>query len=278
MTSPTSTNAGSRACRGFPNAGVINPDYFAFEALQGVKPVIWDGTRISMPPSFAWGNLIANAPPNTPFPGYLNVNKTNDFAISLTKVTGRHTLKSGFYNTHSYKAQQRQGWAGTITFANDTSNPLDSGFGFSNAALAVFSSYTSSRSTSKGQFVYNKPKPTAGQLEVTNKRRSTTASVSASSRSYDQLRAASNFCPGSSRVGARPCSTAPGARRIPAPGVTGRPGFRARAAARSPHGRRDRHAVSESGNTTNGFPFGERESRTPPYPAKLKVAPRFGMA
>ena len=47
-----------------------------------------------------------------PFPGYLNVNKTNDVSISLTKVSGRHTLKAGFYNTHSYKAQQRQGWAG----------------------------------------------------------------------------------------------------------------------------------------------------------------------
>jgi hypothetical protein len=40
----------------FPDAGVINPDYFAFEALNGVKPPIWDGTRISMPPNFNWGS------------------------------------------------------------------------------------------------------------------------------------------------------------------------------------------------------------------------------
>ena len=26
-------------------------------------------------------------------------------AISLTKVAGRHTIKGGFYNNHSFKAQ-----------------------------------------------------------------------------------------------------------------------------------------------------------------------------
>ena len=139
----------------FPDAGVIDPSYFAFEALNGVNPPIWDGNRISMVPGFAWGSRIAHAPPNTPFPGYLNVNKTNDVSISLTKVTGRHTIKGGFYNTHSFKAQQRQGWAGTITFANDTSNPLDTGFGFSNAAIGVFSSYNQFSRYVEGSFVYN---------------------------------------------------------------------------------------------------------------------------
>jgi hypothetical protein len=40
-------------------------------------------------------------------------------------------MKTGFYYTHSYKAQQRQGWAGSINFGNDSNNPLDTGFGFS---------------------------------------------------------------------------------------------------------------------------------------------------
>src|SRR5207237_5364769 len=96
--------------------------------------------RLRMAPAFTWGNRVSNAnpnyaPPNVPFPGYLNINATNDVSISLTKVKGRHTMKGGFYNTHSYKAQQRQGWAGSLTFSNDSSNPLDTGFGFSNAAL-----------------------------------------------------------------------------------------------------------------------------------------------
>jgi hypothetical protein len=108
--------------------------------LSGVNPVIWDGTRIGMVPNLAWGSRIGNAP-QTSVPGYLNTNKTWDFSASLTKVAGRHTLKGGFYTTHSLKAQQRQGWQGTITFGQDTSNPLDTSYGYSNAALGVFSSY-----------------------------------------------------------------------------------------------------------------------------------------
>ena len=69
----------------FPDASVIDPSYFAYEALNGVNPPIWDGTRISMVPNFAWGSRIANAPTNIPFPGFLNVNKTNDVSISLTQ-------------------------------------------------------------------------------------------------------------------------------------------------------------------------------------------------
>ena len=33
--------------------------------------------------------------PNIPFPSYFNVNATQDVAISLTKVMGRHTIKTG---------------------------------------------------------------------------------------------------------------------------------------------------------------------------------------
>jgi hypothetical protein len=139
----------------FPDAGVIDKSYYAYNALQSVKPPTWDGTRVNMMPGFSWGGRIGSSPPNFPFPGWLNVNKTTDIAISLTKLTGRHTLKTGFYNTHSYKAQQRQGWAGSIGFGNDTQNPLDSGFGFANAALGVFSSYNQYSRYVEGNFVYN---------------------------------------------------------------------------------------------------------------------------
>ena len=139
----------------FPDAGVIDPSYYAFKALDSVKPTIWENGRVSMPPVFQWGNRVTNSPPNIPFPGFLNINSTDDASISLTKVQGRHTLKTGFYNTHSYKAQQRQGWAGTLNFGNDTQNPLDSQFGFANAALGIFSSYNQFSKYVEGQFVYN---------------------------------------------------------------------------------------------------------------------------
>ena len=268
--------------RFFPNAGVINPNYFAFEALQGVKPVIWDGTRISMPPSFAWGNLIANAPPNTPFPGYLNVNKTNDFSISLTKVTGRHTLKGGFYNTHSFKAQQRQGWAGTITFGNDASNPLDTGFGFSNAALGVFSSFNQFSQYVEGQFVYNN---TEGYVQdnwkVTNK-----LTLDYGVRfvhqqpQYDQLGAASNFLPGEFAIGAAPvlygagCAGAALHRREPAG-----PRSADRCAARSQHGGGDRHARAQLRQYDQRVvPVGPGHRGHDLHLAEVQPAPRFGVA
>ena len=69
-------------------------------------------------------------------------------------------MKVGFYSNHSLKQQnlnQRNAlpFQGDLSFANDTNNPLDSGFGFANAALGVFTSYTQQSSFVEGKFVYN---------------------------------------------------------------------------------------------------------------------------
>jgi hypothetical protein len=139
----------------FPDAVKIQERYYAYEVLQGVPTPIWQNGRIVMTPSFNFGNRVANAPPNIPFPGYLNINATKDVAVSLTKIAGRHTIKMGFYNTHSYKAQQRGGWNGTINFQNDGNNPLDSQFGYANAALGIFSNYQQASAYVEGAFVYD---------------------------------------------------------------------------------------------------------------------------
>ena len=69
------------------------------------QPPFWDGTSVNLPPVFNWGSRIGAAPPNQRYPGWLNINRTQDVAISMTKVAGRHTFKGGFYNNHSFKAQ-----------------------------------------------------------------------------------------------------------------------------------------------------------------------------
>ena len=70
-------------------------------------------------------------------------NATQDLALSLTKVAGHHTLKTGFFNTHSYKAEQATGADsfGTLNFQQDTpgTNAFDTSFGFANAAIGSFS-------------------------------------------------------------------------------------------------------------------------------------------
>ena len=90
----------------------------------------------------------------------MNINRTQDFSISLTKVWDRHTIKAGFYLNHSYKAQNLgagggASFQGNISFANDTANPLDTGFGFANAALGVFTSYQQQSKFVEGSFIYN---------------------------------------------------------------------------------------------------------------------------
>src|SRR5205823_5871559 len=72
------------------------------------------------------------------------------------KLKGRHTLKAGVYWNHAFKAQQAADipYQGALSFANDTQNSLDSGFGYANAALGIFSSYTQQSQVVEGGYVY----------------------------------------------------------------------------------------------------------------------------
>ena len=83
-------------------------------------------------------------------------------AISLTKVWGSHTIKAGFYNNHSFKAQNtgaggvaNLGFQGYVNFGNDTNNALDTGFGFANAAIGVFTQYLQQSKLIEGSMIYN---------------------------------------------------------------------------------------------------------------------------
>ena len=152
----------------FPDALVLNKDYYAYDILTEAKVPFFDGTRILRVPSFSWGNRVVSgnttagsAPPNINFPGFLNINTTQDVVASLTKVMGRHTVKTGFYNSHSLKRENNvQGAAdnfGTLNFQQDTvgTNPFDTSFGFANAAIGSFSSYAQASRYVEGTFTYN---------------------------------------------------------------------------------------------------------------------------
>ena len=128
----------------FPNATIIEPYTFSYEVLQRSGTPIWDGQRVHGAPSFAWGNRIANAPPNFqgPFSNFILDTRVQTINGSLTKVVGAHTLKTGYYYFRSYQRRGQGQILGTLNFQNDTNNPLDSGFGFANAALGIFSQYS----------------------------------------------------------------------------------------------------------------------------------------
>ncbi len=154
----------------YPNAGVVDQRSYAYGVMQDLNPVWWDGTKINLPPAFGWGSRIQGSagvgalpgPPNQVYPGFLNINRTQDVAISATKVWSAHTFKAGFYNNHSFKAQNtgaggvaNLGFQGYVNFGNDTNNALDTGFGYANAAVGVFQQYLQQSKLIEGSMIYN---------------------------------------------------------------------------------------------------------------------------
>jgi hypothetical protein len=143
----------------FPDAGVVDPRYYNPTVLEAIdSPMFVDG-RIMLPPSFTWGNRIANAPPNLIYPAFLNKNRTHNVLVSATKLAGRHTLKGGFYWFSAFKAENlgiagSVPFTGQVNFGNDSNNPLDSGFGYANAALGVFSDYSQQSKFVEGNYRY----------------------------------------------------------------------------------------------------------------------------
>ena len=128
----------------FPDATVISPDTFSYEVINRLNPSSWDGTRVQAPPTFQWGTRVSPSPPNNigPFGNFILDTRTRTISLSLTKVQGEHNYKTGYYYFRSYQRRGQGNILGTINFQNDTNNPLDTSYGFANAALGIFSSYS----------------------------------------------------------------------------------------------------------------------------------------
>jgi hypothetical protein len=143
----------------FPDAGILSADTNMAHLLQLASTPVYADGRVSVLPTFAFGNRIANAPPNPPFPtgGGLNKVTSEDFTASITKLIGRHTIKAGYYQDHTAKTQTAAPgtgggtFRGAISFANNTNNPFDSSFGYANAALGVFDTFQQINNIREGQ-------------------------------------------------------------------------------------------------------------------------------
>ena len=42
----------------FPEATLVDPQYFVYSLLNASGSPMWDGTRVLLPPSFSWGNRV----------------------------------------------------------------------------------------------------------------------------------------------------------------------------------------------------------------------------
>jgi len=149
----------------YPDAMIIPSNSYAYSVLKDETGWI-DNGRINVPPQFTWGNRIANPPPsynvgqqNPNFGArspWLNLNRTQDLVLNVTRLMGSHTAKAGVYFTHNRKAQAANNSPGVLmSFGNDANNPLDTGFGFANAALGIYQNYTQAAHWIEGNYIYN---------------------------------------------------------------------------------------------------------------------------
>jgi hypothetical protein len=274
----------------FPDASVLDTKYYAYSILKEADVPFFDGARILKVPNFSWGNRVTSAPPNINFPGFLNINTTQDVVVSLTKVMGRHTMKTGFYNSHSLKRENNvQGAAdnfGTLNFQQDAvgTNPFDTSFGFANAAVGTFSSYAQASRYVEGNFTYNN---TEGYIQD-NWKLNTRLTLDYGVRfvhaqpQHDSLLQSGNFLPDKwvqsqapslyvfgCANGVYPCS---GTNRQAMNPLTGQfLGPNSTLAVGT--------LVPNSGNLTNGlFQSGQGIEKTTYKFPMLNVGPRFGMA
>jgi hypothetical protein len=76
-----------------------------------------------------------------PLQGVENIYNWNE---SLTKIQGSHSLKFGVTPEHwsAMKGKNASAFAGSMNFTQSSTNPLDTGYAYSNALLGVLNSYT----------------------------------------------------------------------------------------------------------------------------------------
>ena len=98
---------------------------------------------------------------NAPFFGtngvpYANRNPIANYTDNLTKVIGTHTFKAGIFIEHAIKYQTATADVnGTYNFLNDSANAGDTGWGYANALLGNFDTYTQASRFLNGEYHYN---------------------------------------------------------------------------------------------------------------------------
>lgn len=147
---------------GSHNSIDINPSNPKFNkkslGLSDIPVIYPNAVQIDSPPQFVFnGGRIANGPNigsnNSPF---YNFNTTRDWSGSISKTMGQHSIKFGAFWQNSFKPQSSfANNNGQYNFVDNTANPLDTGFGFANASLGIYNSFTQASGYYIGKYRYN---------------------------------------------------------------------------------------------------------------------------
>jgi hypothetical protein len=120
---------------------VLNPGADPSGFLAGFN---FAGSNISNAPNFSTNGLP-----------YINRNPISNYSDNLTKVWGTHTLKAGVFIETATKFQTATADTnGTYNFTLDSANPGDTGYGFSNALLGNFDTYSQASKFFNGAYSY----------------------------------------------------------------------------------------------------------------------------
>ena len=203
----------------YPNNGAVPAGSYQEKVLREMQAPYYINGNVEMAPSYVWGSRIGNPPPNNAYPPFLCMQNTHDVAIGVTKLWGSHTFKVGYQSQDSMKLQNlgtvTQGalpFEGRVNFGNDSNNPLDTGFGYANAALGIFSQFQQQNALYEGDYRYhNKDFYIQDNWKVTNR-----LTLDIGMRfthhgpQYDIKQQASNFFPDQWSASAAPLLYRPG--------------------------------------------------------------------
>jgi hypothetical protein len=269
---------------------IQNPQLFRSAAgLTGFPYLYSDAVQADYIPWFEFrGGRTANAGQYQTDRGpFTNENITYDAIANLTKVWGTHASKFGLYYQRSYKAQSNfSSFNGRINFADNASNPFDTGYGYANAATGVFNTYTQANIFAVPEYVYRNYEAYAQDNWKVNSRLTLDYGVRFyyMTPQWDQTNQVSTFLPDQWSasaaprlyhpvcIGASPCSGANVRGIDPALVGTAAPSVE-----NTVEGRFVGRLVPNSGERFNGaFQAGQGVSDTTYSGNVFKVSPRFG--
>ncbi|MEO8373352.1 MAG: hypothetical protein ABI806_29475, partial [Candidatus Solibacter sp.] len=87
---------------------------------------------------------------------YENYNDIISFVDNVSKVVGTHSLKAGMYYEHTEKFQVGgRNPRGAFDFSSNTTNPFNTGDGYSNALTGIINTYSEGTERVNGDWVFN---------------------------------------------------------------------------------------------------------------------------